>query len=55
VNHLLTIFIRVNIPTAAESQFLRTGIEMKKHTQGRWSFWEWLLGGGTGNAGGGGA
>jgi hypothetical protein len=26
VNHLLTFFIKVNIPAAAESQFLRTGI-----------------------------
>jgi len=46
------MIVRVNIPAAAESQFLKRGLKMKKHTPGRWSFWTWLLGGGTGNTGG---
>lgn len=51
VKDLLTMFIRVNIPTAAESQFDEKGYPMKKTTPTRWSFWTWLLGGGTANAG----
>jgi len=51
VNHLLTLFGKVNIPAAAESQFENRGMAMKKTIPARWSFWTWLLGGGTGNAG----
>jgi hypothetical protein len=51
VNHLLTISGKVNIPTAAESQYLERGCEMKKQLPARWSFWTWLLGGGQDNGG----
>lgn len=51
VNALLTFFIKVNVPPAAESQFLDGGNPMKKRTQTRWSFWDWLLGGGGGGGG----
>lgn len=51
VNHLLTIFGKVNILAAAESQCLKRGCEMKKHNPARWSFWTWLLGGGEENGG----
>jgi hypothetical protein len=54
VNRLLTIFLRVNILEAAESQFENRGLIMKKHVPARWSFWTWLLGGGTTNSGTGG-
>jgi hypothetical protein len=54
VNLLLTIFIRVNILAAAESQFDNRGLKMKKHLPTRWSFWTWLLGGGTTSGGSGG-
>jgi hypothetical protein len=27
------------------------GNPMKKHTQARWNFWDWLLGGGGGGGG----
>jgi hypothetical protein len=48
-NDLLTLFVKVNIPPAAESQFDNGGLPMKKHVPARWSFWTWLLGGGTAN------
>ena len=52
VKCLLTMFVRVNIPATAESQHWYRGYEMKKTTPARaWSFWQWLLGGGTGNTG----
>jgi hypothetical protein len=52
VNLLLTSFVRVNIPPSAESNFDAQGMIMKKVAQTKWSFWSWLLGCGTGSAGG---
>jgi hypothetical protein len=50
VNVLLTLSIKVNIPTAAESQ-LRNGVTtMKKIKTGR-GFWDWLGGHGWGGGG----
>ena len=51
VNLLLTTFIRVNIPSSAESNFEGQGIVMKKVAQTKWSFWNWLLGCGVGSGG----
>lgn len=51
VNLLLTIFVRVNIPSSAESNYDAQGMIMKKVAQTKWSFWSWLLGHGT-SAGG---
>jgi hypothetical protein len=51
VNHLLTIFIRVNILAAAESQFKERGYDMKKAVPTRWSFWNWIMGSGEANGG----
>jgi hypothetical protein len=47
VNLLLTSFIRVNIPSSAESNFAGQGFVMKKVAQTKWAFWSWLLGCGT--------
>jgi hypothetical protein len=52
VNVLLTSFIRVNVPSSAESNFDAQGMVMKKVAQTKWSFWSWLLGCGTGSTGG---
>jgi len=47
---LLTISIKVKIPSSAESQ-KKTGVRtMKKVNAGR-GFWSWLCGGGWTNAG----
>jgi hypothetical protein len=54
VNELLTLFSKVNVLEAAESQFEQPGCEMNKNLPARWSFWTWLLGGGTTNGGSGG-
>jgi hypothetical protein len=45
VTHLLTITIKVNIPSSAESQFHSGVTIMKKVKTGR-GFWTWLMGGG---------
>jgi hypothetical protein len=50
VNRLLTISIKVNVPSSAESHLEERGRKMKK-TQTR-GFWSWL--GGSGWASGGG-
>ena len=47
VNRLLTISIRVNIPPNCRCAGDQRGRVM-------WSFWNWLLGSGKGNAGSGG-
>jgi hypothetical protein len=52
VNVLLTNFIRVNIPSSAESNIDAQGMIMKKVAQTKWSFWSWLLGCGEGSTGG---
>ena len=52
VNCLLTIFGKVNILGAVESQFENRGLNMKMQQPARFSFWNWLLGGGTTNGGG---
>lgn len=52
VNLLLTSFVRVNIPSSAESHFDAQGMVMKKVAQTKWSFWSWILGCGTGSTGG---
>jgi len=54
VNRLLTVSIKVNIPHLPNRRKDRDAI-MKKNTPARWSFWNWLLGSGTDNAGGGNA
>jgi hypothetical protein len=51
VNLLITKFVRVNIPSSAESNFEGQGFVMKKVAQTKWSFWSWLLGCGTGSGG----
>jgi hypothetical protein len=51
VNPLLTFFIRVNVPQLPNRSFAMGGNPMKKHSQGRFSFWTWLLGGGGGGGG----
>ena len=43
VNRLLTISIKVNMPSTAESQLEQRGTKMKKTKAGR-GFWSWLLG-----------
>jgi hypothetical protein len=35
------------------NQIAAKGLKMKKVTTTRWSFWNWLLGGGNAGAGGG--
>lgn len=55
VTMLLTNLIRVNVPSTAESQFEpNRGKTMVKKPQGKWSFWNWLLGSGVTGAGSGG-
>jgi hypothetical protein len=51
VNDLLTLFLKVNIPSLAESNFAKRGSPMKKKIQTRWSFWTWMFGGGTADGG----
>jgi hypothetical protein len=53
VNCLLTVSIKVNIPASAESNSTQ-GMTMKKMIQARWSFWQWVLGGGSSSGGSGG-
>ena len=48
---LLTISIRVNIPSSAESQCEEQGMIMKKQAQAKLGFWSWLLGCGVGAGG----
>jgi hypothetical protein len=50
VTHLLTITIKVNIPSAAESQLYKGVTNMKKAKAGR-GFWSWLMGSGWDSAG----
>jgi hypothetical protein len=48
---LLTITIKVNVPSAAESQLNKGVMKMKKAKAGR-GFWSWLMGSGWDTAGG---
>lgn len=51
VNRLLTKSIKVNVPSSAESQLNKRGMEMNKVKSGR-GFWSWLGGSGWGGGGG---
>jgi hypothetical protein len=50
VTQLLTITIKVNIPSSAESQFL-SGVTIMKNVKTGRGFWSWLLGGGWASGG----
>ncbi len=54
VNRLLTIPIKVNIPSLPLSSFEFRGRNMTNKTPGRRGFWTWLLGGGWSATGSGG-
>ena len=43
--------IKVNTLCICRIEFEAQGMDMKKPTQTKWSFWGWVLGGGQGNTG----
>jgi hypothetical protein len=50
---LITISIKVNVPSICRIAVVERGLEMKKTKAGR-GFWSWLMGHGSENAGVGG-
>jgi hypothetical protein len=51
VNTLLTMSIKVNIPSAASCSQNNRGFVMKKQNAATRGFWSWVIGGGWTNTG----